>query len=205
MEPKFSAEELEISLTMWLYRYRMQLLALLFLILAIGLGLAWQQLHESAIQNEIQLKMLQAGSTQAQLDVARQYLDEKSVALYLLLIAEQQNDNKDFAGAKKTYELFIQHYPHHLFSNAAHLGLATDLELLDQPDAALAEYLHTGRAKPYDSYTPLALLRAAEIYDTKKEIKNERQVLGDCSNQFRETIYGKQASEKLKTLSESAS
>jgi tetratricopeptide (TPR) repeat protein len=204
METKHSLlETTEETVIAWSYRYRMQLLALFLLILAAGIGFALVQLRRTVIENEVELKMVQAKTIQDQLQIARAYLGTKPIALSLLSIASQQIENGDDAGAKKTYDLFIENYRHHLFFNAAQLGRATAFELLGDNENALAEYLKVGYFQPADCYNPKGLLKAAALYEKKGDFKQAAKLLNDCSGRFHGTTYGQEAAGKLKLLSAS--
>jgi hypothetical protein len=185
---------------LWIDQYRRPLVVLALIVIVAAAFVGLRQWSNAMRENEVNRKIGEAPTLDSKLQVASQYLGTEQSALALLLIASEQNINKDFTGAAKTYHLFLDHYQGHPLHNAARLGLAFSEELGGQTDAALKDFLETSRQRPADNYNALGLLNAARIYQTKSNFKSAREVLSDCSAQFHNTIYGRQAAEKLKAL-----
>jgi tetratricopeptide (TPR) repeat protein len=184
----------------WAERYRTPIVVFVLVITIIGLLMAAQHLSKSWRENEATQKIVQATTLDSKLQAATQYLGTDQAALTLLMVASDQNQAKDSAAAVKTYQLFLANYPHHQLRNAAHLGLGYSEELLGETDKALQDYVTVGQYRPANCYNALALLDAARMYEKKSDLKSARQALTDCSTEYRETLYGRQALEKLKSL-----
>jgi len=185
---------------LWFEEYRQPIfylcLAFLIAVLIYGAMLLAHSMKESDTAG----KLAAATTVDAKLQVATQYLGTDQAALALLFVSSEQGQDKNYDGAIKTYQLFLANYPHHPLSNAARIGLGSSEELKGLVEPALKDYLEAANRRPADSYNALALLDAARLYEKKADLKAARQALVDCSTEYHDTTYGRQAAEKLKEL-----
>lgn len=187
----------------WLARNKAPVIAGTLLILAAAVGTASWQARRMARESLANTALDGATTLEAKLTLARQYLGTEASALTLLAAAAVQSENKDYSAAAQTYALFLANYPRHLLANSARLGQANALEASGKIDEALAGFIAVGTHNPPDNYTPAGLLEAARLYRVKKNYTAARQLLSDCIRDYKNTFYGQQAAEELKSLPQS--
>lgn len=184
----------------WLEQNKVPVIAGLLLVLAAAVGIASWQVRQGFRETQANAALDAATTLDAKIAAARQYLGTEASALTLLAIAAAQMESKDQTAATQTYALFLTTYPHHTFTNLARLGLAWSLEASGKTDDALSKFIEVARQKPADSYNPAGLIEAARLYKVKKDFPAARQALTDCIRDYKNTFYGQQAVEELKSI-----
>src|SRR6266851_1928237 len=90
-----------------------------------------------------------------------------------LLLAETQRDEKKFAQANSTLQMFVDKNPEHDFVPTARLAMAANLESMGKNDEALSIYQDVA-AKYANTYTgPLALISQVTLLKAKNRIDDE--------------------------------
>lgn len=187
----------------WLARNKAPVIAGTLLVLAIAVGTAAWQGRRITRESQANAALDAATTLEAKLSLARQYLGTEASALTLLSAATLQFEEKNYSGASETYALFLSNYPHHLLANSARLGQANAWEAAGKIDEALSAYIAVGTHNPPDNYTPVGLIEAARLYRVKKNYASARQLLSDCVRDYKNSFYGQQAAEELKSLPQS--
>lgn len=187
----------------WLARNKVPLIAGTLLVLAIAVGIVTWQTRRSFREDAANTEIEQALTVETKLSAARKFLGTEAAALALLNGASSLYEAKNYTGSEQTYALFLKTYPKHRFVNMARLGQAWALESLGKMDDALAAFVAVGTRNPIDNYNPVGLLEAARLYKAKQNIPSARQALNDCIRDYKNTLYGQQAAEELKSLPQS--
>lgn len=184
----------------WLTRNKAPVIAGTLLVLAAGIGFASWQGRRISRENQATAALASVTTTDNQLSIAREFLGTDAAAAALLSVGSAQFEASNYAASAATYTLFLSHYPHHTLANSARLGLANALEAQGKTDEAIAAFMAVSKYQPADSYNPLGLLEAARLYKVKKNYASARQLLSDCVRDYKNTFYGQQAAEELKSI-----
>src|SRR5205807_8036405 len=118
-------------------------------------------------------------------EVIDRYEGTPAGASAYLLLAETQRDEKKFAQANSTLQMFVDKNPDHDFVPTARLAMAANLESMGKNDEALSIYQEVA-AKYASTYTgPLALISQVTLLKAKNRIDDARRVCEEILMKYR--------------------
>ena len=131
-----------------------------------------------------QLRTAEAAS--AQLDAAKTigeyqkvidtYPNTLSAANAYLLIARDQTDAKDFAGAAATWQTFVEKFPKHPQAAAGLLARGNALEAEGKLDEARTIYQQVATSYAGDYAAPLARMSEAALLTSQRKLDDARRI-----------------------------
>jgi tetratricopeptide (TPR) repeat protein len=181
-------------------RFKAQIAAVLILALLAIVGFAgytlyWQQ-RESAAS-----AALAGAKTPPELQgVMERYANTRAAANAYLLLADAQRNEKKFAEANATLQVFLGKYPQHELVTTARIAMAANLEAMGKPDEALALYQRTAASYPNSFNAPFALLSQVHLLRAKNKIEEARMICEKILTDFRESYWANEATRQLREL-----
>jgi predicted negative regulator of RcsB-dependent stress response len=124
-------------------------------------------------------------------DVIARYPGTPAGASAYLLLAERQRNEKKFAEANATLQVFIDKNPEHDFVPTARLAMAANLESIGKNDEALSIYQQVATKYPNTYQAPLALISQVPLLKAKNRIEDARRVCEEILTKYR--MPGQQA------------
>lgn len=193
----------------WLLRNIVPLCAVALLVAAVIIGILSWNLRQSAWESEARFAIMQAASPAEKVKTAESYLGSEEAALALLEAASQQYDNRDYASAIETYNLYLQHYPKHLLRPGALLGRGLALIASAQLEPAIQSLQEATQGTKDSVYRPAAMFELAQAYAQSGKKDLQVEVLTKLSEDYATSLYGRRAIELLaevnrSTITESA-
>ncbi len=180
-------------------KFILALLTASFLVL--GGWFLWSA-HLSNLEQEVHRAFVEAKSPEEKRKVADQNRGTEQAALIYLNLANAALDTKP-QEALELYEAFLLRDEHHCLANAARLGKAKALELMQKSEEALTVYQKITQTKKGDIYIPLALLNLSRLQVAQGKESEARQSLQELLIGYAD--YATEAKERLKMIPEKKS
>lgn len=132
--------------------------------------------------------------------VIDQYPGTLAAANAYLLLAREQIDAKDFAGAAVTWQTFADKFPKHPQVAAALLARANSLAAQSKPDEARTAYQQVSSAHANDYTAPMALMGEAGLLKSQRKLEDARRVYENVVASYSSSVAASQAKEELRYL-----
>lgn len=132
--------------------------------------------------------------------VTEQYPGTLAAANAYLLLAHEQVDAKDFAGAAATWQLFTEKYPKHPQVAAALLARGNALEAQGKSDEARTIYEQVASAYANDYVAPAALVAEALLFKSQRKLDDARRVFENVAASYPNSGEANQAKLELRYL-----
>jgi predicted negative regulator of RcsB-dependent stress response len=147
-------------------------------------------------------------------EVINRYPGTPAGASAYLLLAERQRNEKKFAEANATLQMFVDKNPEHDFVPTARLAMAANLESMDKDDEALSIYQRVANKYPNTYNGPLALISQLPLLKAKNRTEDARKVCEEILTKYRmpgqqtegtrddrmETVWAGEAMRQLRSL-----
>ena len=197
----------------WLRFHKEIAAALLIVILAI-VGFAGYRFYTYRRNSTAAELLGNAKGPQDYQDVITRYPGTPAGASAYLLLAERQRNEKKFAEANATLQMFVDKNPEHDFVPTARLAMAANLESIGRNDEALAIFQEVATKYPNTYNAPLALISQVPLLKAKNRIEDARRVCEEILTKYRmpgqqaegtrddrmETIWAGEAMRQLRSL-----
>ncbi len=177
-------------------------------IVAGGVALLVLALVGSEFYRNHQLHTAEAAS--AQLDNAKTigeyqkvidtYPDTLAAASAYLLMAHDQADAKDFAGAAATWQTFAQKFPKHPQAAAGLLARGSALEAQGKLDEARTVYQQVATTYANDYAAPLARIDEATLLVSQRKLDEARRVYENIIATYPNSVGALEAKEEMRYL-----
>jgi predicted negative regulator of RcsB-dependent stress response len=146
---------------------------------------AWQS-QSQAKAREASLRFASAKTDAEFKQIAQDFQGEPAGGNALLMIAADQMEKKDYAGARATFEEFVQKNPDHALAPAGVYAIANLLENEGKLDEALARYKEIGDKYAGSFVADTSLRGQARVLVAKNDIDGARaiyqQIIGKADN-----------------------
>ena len=117
-----------------------------------------------------------------------------------LLMAHEQIDAKDYAGAATTWQTFAEKYPKHPQVATALLARGNALEAEGKLDEARSIYQNVATGYPSDYAAPLARMSEATLLKSQHKLEDARHVYENVIASYPNSIAKLQAEQELRFL-----
>ncbi len=186
----------------WLLRNIVPLCAVALLVAAVIIGILSWNLRQSAWESEARLEIMKATTPAEKVAKAKEYFGTQEAALALMQAASQQYDERDYASAVDTYNLYLQEYPKHPLRRGALLGRGLAMIANQQIEPAI-QSLQEATQGNFDSvYRPAAMFELAQAYAQSGKKDLQVEVLTKLSEDYATSLYGRRAIELLAELNQ---
>jgi TolA-binding protein len=197
----------------WL-RFQKEIAAALVIVILAIVGFAGYRLYTSRRSSTAAELLGNAKTPHDYQEVIERYAGTPAGASAYLLLAETQRDEKKFAQANSTLQMFVDKNPEHDFVPTARLAMAANLESMGKNDEALSIYQEVA-AKYANTYSgPLALISQVTLLKAKNRIDDARRVCEEILTKYRvpgqqvegarddrmETVWAGEAMRQLRSL-----
>ncbi len=197
----------------WL-RFQKEIAAALIIAILAIVGFAGYRFYTSRRNSSAAELLGNAKNSQDYQDVIARYPGTAAGASAYLLLAERQRNEKKFAEANATLQMFVDKNPEHDFVPTARLAMAANLESMGKNDEALSIYQEVA-AKYANTYNaPLALISEVPLLKAKNRIEDARRVCEEILTKYRmpgqqiegsrddrmETVWAGEAMRQLRSL-----
>ena len=187
--------------------------ALIILILAI-VGFAGYRFYTHRRNSTAAELLGRAKNPQDYQQVITRYPGTPGGSSAYLLLAETQRNEKKFAEANATLQMFIDKNPEHDFLPTAQLAMAANLESMGKNDEALSIYQQVANKYPNTYHAPLALISQVPLLKAKNRTEDARRVCEEILTKYRmpgqqvegtrddrmETVWAGEAMRQLRSL-----
>src|ERR1041384_7616940 len=174
-------------------RFKAQIAAVLVLALLGIVGFAGYTLYSQRREAAASAALADAKTVPDLRGVIERYGNTRAAANAYLLLADSQRNEKKFAEANATLQVFTDKYPKHELVTTARLAMAANLESMDKPDEALALYQRTAASYPNSFNAPLALLSQIHLLRAKNKVEEGRIVCEKILTDYRESYWASEA------------
>ncbi len=197
----------------WL-RFQKEIAAALIIVIVAMIGFAGYRFYTHRRNSTAAELLGKAKTPQDYQEVIARYPGTPAGASAYLLLAERQRNEKKFAEANPTLQMFIDKHPEHNFVPTARLAMAANLESMGKNDEALSIYQEVA-AKYANTYNgPLALISQVPLLKAKNRIEDARRVCEEILTKYRmpgqqvegtrddriETVWAGEAMRQLQSL-----
>ncbi len=117
-----------------------------------------------------------------------------------LLMAHDQADAKDFAGAATTWQTFVTKFPKHPQVGAALLARGNALEAQGKLDEARAVYQQVATSYANDYAAPLARISEATLLTSQRKLEDARHVYENIIATYPNSVGALEAKEEMRYL-----
>ena len=132
--------------------------------------------------------------------VTDQYPGTLAAANAYLLLAREQVDAKDYAGAAATWQTFTEKYPKHPQVAAALLARGNALEAQGKPDEARTIYEQVANTYANDYVAPAALVAEAMLFKSQRKLDDARRIFENVAASYPNSGESLQAKQELRYL-----
>src|SRR5437870_6991731 len=181
-------------------RFKAQIAAVLILALLATVGFGGYMLYSE--RREVAGSAALAGAKTAPdlRSVIERYGNTRAAANAYLLLADAERNEKKFADANATLQVFIDKYPKHELVTTARVAMAANLEAMGKSDEALALYQRTAASYPNSFNAPLALLSQVHLLRIKNKVEEARMVCEKILTDYRDSYWANEAARQLRVL-----
>ena len=181
-------------------RFKVEIAAVLLIALLAIVGFGVYRFYSDRRNSAASALLGSARSTEDYQQVIARYPDTPAGADAYLLLAQAQRDEKKFADANATLEVFIAKNPDHEFVATARMAMAANLESLGKTDEALSMYQKIAATYPKNFNAPLALFSQVHILKMKSQLEEARRVCEKILTDYRDSFWAGEASRELRLL-----
>ena len=181
-------------------RFKVEIAAVLLIALLAIVGFGVYRFYSDRRNSAASALLGSAKSTEDYQQVIARYPATPAGADAYLLLAQAQRDERKFAEANGTLEVFIAKNPDHEFVATARMATAANLESLGKTDEALSMYQKIVATYPKNFNAPLALLSQAHILKVKNQTEEARRVCEKILTDYRESFWAGEAGRELRLL-----
>lgn len=181
-------------------KFKVEIAAVLLIALLTIVGFGVYRFYSDRRNSAASALLGSAKSTEDYQQVIARYPDTPAGADAYLLLAQAQRDEKKFADANATLEVFIAKNPDHEFVATARMAMAANLESLGKTDEALAMYQKIAATYPKNFNAPLALFSQVHILKMKNQTEEARRVCEKILTDYRESFWAGEATRELRLL-----
>jgi predicted negative regulator of RcsB-dependent stress response len=181
-------------------RFKKQITAALIIVLLAVMAFTGYRFYSDRRAAAASALLASARSAQEYQQVIDRYPSTPPAADAYLLLAEAQRNEKKFAEANKTLEMFIAKYPQHEFVSTAKMAMAANLESMGKADEALVMYQQIASTYPNGFNAPMALLSQVYILKAKNRNDDARRICETILTQFRTSFWAGEAMQQLRLL-----
>ncbi len=128
------------------------------------------------------------------------YPNTLAAANAYLLMAHDQADSKDFAGAATTWQTFVAKFPKHPQVGAALLAQGNALEAQGKLDEARAIYQQVATSYANDYAAPLARISEATLLTSQRKLDDARHVYENIIATYPNSVGALEAKEEMRYL-----
>src|SRR5437667_5870019 len=168
----------------WL-RFQKEIAAALVIVILAIVGFAGYRFYTSRRNSTAAELLGNAKTPHDYQEVIERYAGTPAGASAYLLLAETQRDEKKFAQANSTLQMFVDKYPEHDFVPTARLAMAANLESMGKNDEALAIYQEVASKYPNTYSGPLALISEVPLLKAKNKTEEARRVCEEILTKYR--------------------
>src|SRR5438874_977163 len=181
-------------------RFKVEIAAVLLIALLAIVGFGVYRFYSDRRNSAASALLGSAKSTEDYQQVIARYPATPAGADAYLLLAQAQRDERKFAEANGTLEVFIAKNPDHEFVATARMATAANLKSLGKTDEALSMYQKIVATYPKNFNAPLALLSQAHILKVKNQTEEARRVCEKILTDYRESFWAGEAGRELRLL-----
>jgi len=132
---------------------------------------------------------------------AKEHKGMPSAGNATLLLAAKQRAAGQLDDSIKTLKDFLVQYSDHPLTHAAHMGIASALELQGKQEEALSAYRLLVSIEPRGVSSPAALLRIARILKSQNKPEEAKAGYESLQNQFPTSSFANEALQEAQQLS----
>src|SRR5712692_2929663 len=181
-------------------KFKVEIAAVLLLALLAIVGFRVYRFYSDRRNSAASALLGSARSTEDYQQVIARYPDTPAGADAYLLLAHAQREEKKFADANATLEVFIAKNPDHEFVATAQMAMAANLESLGKTDEALSMYQKIAATYPKNFNAPLALFSQVHILKMKNQTQEARLVCEKILTDYRDSFWAGEAARELRLL-----
>jgi predicted negative regulator of RcsB-dependent stress response len=181
-------------------RYKKEVMAVLILALLGVAAYGGYRLYSDRQANAAAETLASAKTAADFQKVIADYPRTAAGASAYLLLADAQHNEKKFAEANTTLQMFLDKFPKNELADTARLAIAGNLEALGKNDEALAAYKRLVTGNPTGFAAPMALYSEIHLLKEKKQIDEARRVCETIMTQYRESRLAPDAAYQLRLL-----
>ncbi len=185
-------------------KFKVEIAAVLLIALLAIIGFGVYRFYSDRRNSAASALLGSARSTEDYQQVIARYPDTPAGADAYLLLAQAQRDEKKFADANATLEIFIAKNPDHEFVATARMAMAANLESLAKTDEALSMYQKIAATYPKNFNAPLALFSQVHILKMKNQTEEARRICEKVLTDYRESFWAGEAARELRLLKPTA-
>jgi len=186
-------------------RFKTEIIAVLIIVLLAIVGFAGYRFYSGRRAAAASDLLASAKSAEAYQQVIANYPNTPASADAYLLLAEAQRNQRKFAEATATLQVFINKNPNHEFVSTAKMAMAANLQSMGKNDEALSIYQQIASIYPNNFNAPLALLSQVYLLKSKNQIEEARRVCETILTRYRESFWAGEAAQELRLLKPNAS
>jgi predicted negative regulator of RcsB-dependent stress response len=181
-------------------KFKVEIAAVLLIALLAIVGFGVYRFYSDRRSSAASALLGSARSTEDYQELVARYPETPAGADAYLLLAQTQRDEKKFADANATLEVFIAKHPDHEFVATARMAMAANLESLGKTDEALSMYQKIAATYPKNFNAPLALFSQIHILKMKNQTEEARRVCEKILTDYRESFWVGEAARELRLL-----
>jgi predicted negative regulator of RcsB-dependent stress response len=197
----------------WL-RFQKEIAAALIVIILAIIGFAGYRFYTYRRDSTAAELLGNAKTPQDYQEVINRYPATPAGGSAYLLLAEKQRNEKKFAEANATLQMFVEKFPEHDFVPTARLAMAANLESMGKDDEALAIYQQVANKYSNTYAGPLAFISQVPLLKAKNRIEDARKVCEEILTKYRmpgqqtegsrdermETVWAGEAMRQLRSM-----
>ena len=172
-------------------RFKVEIAAVLLIALLAIVGFGVYRFYSDRRNSAASALLGSAKSTEDYQQVIARYPATPAGADAYLLLAQAQRDERKFAEANGTLEVFIAKNPDHEFVATARMAMAANLESLGKTDEALSMYQKIASTYPKNFNA---------ILKVKNQTEEARRVCEKILTDYRESFWAGEAGRELRLL-----
>src|SRR6266567_2507692 len=181
-------------------RFKVEIAAVLLIALLAIVGFGVYRFYSDRRNAAASALLGNARKTEDYQQVITRYPNTPAGADAYLLLAQAQRDEKKFADANATLEVFIAKNPDHEFVATAQMAMAANLESLGKTDEALSMYQKIASSYPKNFNAPLALFSQVHILKMKNQTQEAHLVCEKILTDYRDSFWTGEAARELRLL-----
>lgn len=186
-------------------KFKVEIAAVLLIALLAIVGFGVYRFYSDHRNSAASALLGNAKKTEGYQQVIAQYPNTPAGADAYLLLAQAQRDEKKFADANATLEVFIDKNPDHQLVTTAQMAMAANLESMGKNDEALSMYQRIAASYPKSFNAPLALFSQVHILKMKNQTEEARRVCEKVMTEYRDSFWAGEAARELRVLKSTGS
>jgi len=186
----------------WL-RFKNQIAAAVMLALVAVIGFVGYRFYSERRDSTASDLLGSAKRVQDYEELVARYSNTPAGAAAYLLLARGQFNEKKFAQANATLQVFIDRNPKHELVPTAQMAMAANLVSMGKTDEALSMYQQLAARYPASFDAPLALISQVPLLKAQNRIEDARRICETMMTQYRDSIWAGEAMRQLRSLKSS--